>query len=364
MDSQITVELGERSYPIHFCADGLEGIGAFAARQHPPSRCAVLTDQNVRPLYGRTVCTSLRAAGFQATEITIPAGEEQKCIEVLGEVCERMVEAGLDRRSLLVALGGGVIGDLGGFAAACYMRGIPYLQVPTTLLAQVDSSVGGKTAVNLPQGKNLVGAFHQPVGVFINASVLGSLEQRDLRAGMVEVVKYGVIRDAAFFAWLERQAQDVLDLKAEAVLDAVKRSCQLKAEVVAADEREGGLRAILNYGHTVGHAVEALAAYGTLRHGEAVAIGMEAAAALSCALLGMKGEDAARQRALLERLGVPTRIDGLSAAQIARQLAQDKKTIAGRPRFVLARRIGEVEVGREVPEQALREALLACGATE
>ena len=362
MTSDITVELGERSYPIRFCAGGLGEIGGFASELCPASRVALLTDENVAPLYAGPVRQSLEAAGCEVHQIVIPAGEEQKCLAVLGRVCEQMVEAGLDRRCLLVALGGGVIGDLGGFAAASYMRGIPYVQAPTTLLAQVDSSVGGKTAVNLPQGKNLVGAFYQPVGVFIDADVLRTLSERDVRAGMVEVVKYGVIRDAGFFAWLEEELEAVLRLEAESVLHAVRRSCELKADVVAADEREGGLRAILNYGHTAGHAVEALSAYGTLRHGEAVAVGMEVAAALSCAESSLSESDAARQSALLMRLGVPTRIEGLSAADIAATVAHDKKTVDNQPRFALARTIGDVEPGVNVSAEALRDALLACGA--
>jgi 3-dehydroquinate synthase len=292
----------------------------------------------------------------------MPPGEEQKSLPVLQSVCEQMVEAGLDRRSLLVALGGGVIGDLGGFAAASYMRGIPYVQVPTTLLAQVDSSVGGKTAVNLPQGKNLVGAFYQPAGVLIDVELLRTLSERDVRAGMVEVVKYGVIRDAGFFRWLEDHLDDCLALEPDAVLNAVRRSCEIKAEVVGADEREGGLRAILNYGHTAGHAIEALTSYGALRHGEAVAIGMEVAAVLSGTEIGFTEQDCCRQTEVLQRLQVPTRMEGLAVEAVLAEMARDKKTVAGRVRFVLARRIGEVEPGREPGSAAVRQALVQCGA--
>ncbi len=362
MPPEITVRRGERSYPIHFCVDCLGRIGSFARRLNPSGKCAVLTDENVGPLYGDTVCGSLAAEGFEPHRISIPAGEEQKNLQRFGRLCEELVEAGLDRKSLLVALGGGVVGDIGGFVAASYMRGIPYLQVPTTLLAQVDSSVGGKTAVNLPQGKNLVGAFYQPAGVFIDTSVLQTLPGRELRAGMVEVIKHGIIRDAAYFAWIEGHLEELMALEGDAVLHAVQRSCEVKAQVVAADEREGGLRAILNYGHTVAHALEALSSYGKFRHGEAVAVGMEVAAALARRHLGLGESDARRQRELLKRLGVPTRMEDVGAEEIMRKIGQDKKTLGGTPRFVLARRIGQVEVCADVPLQAVRDALLACGA--
>ncbi len=362
MCSDIVVQLGERSYPIRFRAGALDEVGRFVKDVHRPTRCAVLTDENVARLYAEAVTGSLGLAGCEVRCIVIPPGEAQKSLETLGRVCAQMLDAGLDRRSLLVALGGGVVGDLGGFAAATFMRGIPYVQVPTTLLAQVDSSVGGKTAVNLPQGKNLVGAFHQPAGVFIDAAVLQTLPGRDMRAGMAEVVKHGVIRDGAFFAWLEGHLEGVLERDSECVLRAVRRSCEIKADVVAADEREAGVRATLNYGHTVGHAVETMSSYGALRHGEAVAIGMEVVAALSRAVAGLDETDAVRQTALLRRLGLPTRIEGLAADAIIRQLAQDKKTLGGRPRFVLARQIGAAEPGVEVADEALREALLECGA--
>lgn len=362
MQEDITVQLGERSYPIRLCSGGLGDVGEFVGSLHRPTRCALLTDENVAPLYGETVAASIEAAGCATHTIVIPAGEEHKNLRTFERVCQELLEAGLDRESLLVALGGGVVGDVGGLVAASYMRGIPYVQVPTTLLAQVDSSVGGKTAVNLPQGKNLVGAFYQPVGVLIDADVLRTLAEREVRAGMVEVVKYGIIRDSEFFAWLESHLDKLMALDGDAVLHAIRRSCEIKAEVVAVDERESGLRAILNYGHTVGHALEALAAYTDLRHGEAVAIGMEVAAVLARAHTGLSEEDAARQHQLLERLGLSTRIAGVGVGEIAESVAHDKKTVGGRTRFVLASRIGEVEVRDDVPADALRDALLACGA--
>jgi len=362
MRSDVVVQLGRRSYPIRFCVEGLGEIGSFVGGLHPPGRCAILSDANVAPLYGEQVSGSLEEAGFAPETVVIPAGEDQKSLAGLGSICERFVEMGLDRQSLVVALGGGVVGDVGGFAAATYMRGVPCVQAPTTLLAQVDSSVGGKTAVNLPQGKNLVGVFHQPLGVLIDVSVLGTLPARELRAGMVEVVKYGIIRDAGFFGWIEEELDGLLAADGGALLHAVRRSCEIKAEVVSQDEREGGRRAILNYGHTVGHALEALSAYHDFLHGEAVAVGMEVASALAAGHLGLGERDAARQHAVLERLGMPTRIRSLDAAQIEQKILRDKKTIGGRPHFVLARRIGEVAICDDVPPEAVRDALVACGA--
>ena len=364
MQDDIIVQLGERSYPIRFRAGGLNQIGSFVADLTPPGCCAILTDENVGALYVKTVADWLEATGYDGHAIVLPPGEEQKSLSTVERICREMVRVGLDRKSLLVALGGGVIGDIGGFVAATYMRGIPYLQIPTSLLAQVDSSVGGKTAVNLPEGKNLIGAFHQPVGVFIDVSALATLPAEELRFGMVEVVKYGIIRDARFFAWLERDLDKLLRLDADAMLKAVRRCCEIKAEVVAADEREGGLRAILNYGHTTGHALEALSGYATFTHGEAVAIGMEVAAALSKTLLRLSEADAARQHELLKRLGVPTSIRGASADAILSAMMHDKKTISGRLRLVLARRIGEVEICDDIPAGAVREALIACGAMD
>lgn len=364
MNQQIVVDLGDRSYPIRFSTDQLDAVGGFLDELTSPTSCVVLSDENVAPLYAETVIESLRKVGFAAQLLTIPSGEEQKNLDTFGRLCQDLVEAGLDRQSVLIALGGGVVGDIGGFVAASYMRGIPYLQIPTTLLAQVDSSVGGKTAVNLPQGKNLVGAFYQPLGVYIDSSVLSTLDERDMRAGMVEVIKYGIIEDEVFFTWLEDNLDDVLGLQGPAVLRAVKRSCEVKAEVVAADERESGLRAILNYGHTAGHAVEALSAYGKYRHGEAVAIGMEVAGHLAQRHLGLSKDDMQRQHTLLERLQVPTEIRHLSADDIIQKMASDKKSVAGRPSFILASRIGKVEICPEVPVTSVREALVATGAAE
>lgn len=358
----ITVELGHRSYPIHICSGGLHSLGARLQAVHRPGACAVVTDENVAERYARPAMDSLADAGFQPHPIVLPPGEEQKSLETLETLFGRFLEAGLDRSSLAVAVGGGVVGDVTGFAAAAYMRGIGYVQVPTTLLAQVDSSVGGKTAVNLPQGKNLVGAFHQPKLVFIDVSTLRTLPRREFRAGMVEVIKYGVIRDADFFRWLEEELDDLLELSPDALVRAVRRCCEIKAAVVSEDEREKGLRAILNYGHTAGHAVEKLTGYHRMRHGEAVSAGMVVAAALSRALDMLPAGEADRQNALLERLGTPTRLPALEADRIMEQMQRDKKVVRGVPRFILARRMGEVEICSDVPAGPVRDALVQCGA--
>ncbi|MFP4029730.1 MAG: 3-dehydroquinate synthase [Candidatus Brocadiia bacterium] len=362
MENEISVELPNQSYPIRFSAEGLDGVGAFLQKLSSPTKCGVITDDNVAPVYADAVASALRETGLDLTLLTIPPGEEQKNIAVFGNLCEQLVEDGLDRQSIIVALGGGVVGDIAGFVAASFMRGIPCLQIPTTMLAQVDSSVGGKTAVNLPQGKNLVGAFHQPIGVYIDSSVLETLPKRELRAGLVEVIKYGVIWDAEFFEWLETNLEALLELVPQAVVHAVHRSCEIKAQVVGQDERETGIRAILNYGHTAGHAIEALSAYGEYRHGEAVAIGMAVAADLSENKSGFPEEHTRRQNALLERLSVPTEIAGLTADELMQRMKWDKKVVGSTVRFILARELGEVEVRNDVSDDELRDSLKACGA--
>jgi len=364
MERRIGVNLGERSYDIVIGSRNLRELGAELRQVHVPCPCATVTDNNVAPLYGEQVSESLASAGFEPHQVSLPSGEEHKNLATIRRLYEEFLGAGLDRKSLAVALGGGVVGDLTGFAAATYMRGIPYVQVPTTLLAQVDSSVGGKTGVNLPEGKNLVGAFHQPALVLIDVSTLETLPERELRAGMAEVIKYGVIQDAEFFAWLESRLAELLALERSALVRAVRRCCEIKAWVVGEDERESGLRAILNYGHTVGHAVESLTGYEQMRHGEAISAGMVAAAALATELGILSAEGAERQKRLLEALGTPVRLPPLKADGIIQQMQRDKKAVSGALRFVLARRIGEVEIHSDVPQNAIRAALIACGALE
>ena len=325
----------------------------------------IVSDSNVDPLHGDRCEDVLRRRGLTVSRAVVPAGESSKSLERLAGLYETAVAAGLDRSSLVVALGGGMVGDLAGFLAATFLRGIGVAQVPTTLLAMVDSSVGGKTAVNLPQGKNLVGAFHQPVEVAADITTLRTLPDREYVSGLAEVVKYGVIWDAAFFELLERNVERLLSRDEDLLEEIVARCCEIKAEVVAVDELEAGARAILNFGHTLGHALEGVAGYGRWLHGEAVAAGMEYAARLSCALRGFPEEEERRLAELLSSLGLEracraARRGGESSWPDLRQaMSADKKTRRGALRLVLAERLGSVVFGCEPPEEVLEEAYSA-----
>ncbi|GIX34481.1 MAG: 3-dehydroquinate synthase [Lysobacteraceae bacterium] len=348
MNVTVHVELGARSYPIHI-APGLlqqtERITAALGGRH----VLLLSDANVAPLHAPAVRRAL--SRHRWSETVLPPGEGEKNLDRFGEVVRALAELGASRDATLIALGGGVIGDLGGFAAACWMRGIRLVQMPTTLLAMVDSSVGGKTAIDLPQGKNLVGAFHQPSAVLIDTDTLATLPDRELRAGLAEVVKYGAILDADFFAWLERHAEDLLAREPAALVEAIERSCRHKAAVVARDETEQGERALLNFGHTFGHALEAEQAFAGLRHGEAVAIGMVRAAWLS-ARLGLSADaDTLRLVRLLQRLGLPTAPPpGLDPVRLLARMRLDKKNLSGALRLILWRGIGQAEIAEGVEE--------------
>lgn len=355
----VRVHLGERSYTIRIGADALGDIGKVCLRHFRGGRALVVTDANVAPLYAGKTLDSLAAAGVQASVLRIPAGEASKSMRQLSRILDRMASMRLDRGCGAVALGGGVVGDIAGFAAAVFLRGVPYVQAPTTLLAQVDSAVGGKTAIDHKLGKNLVGAFHQPIAVVSDTSSLKTLPEREFRAGLAEVVKHAAIADARLFSYLEKNEAQVLAREAGAMERVVATNCRIKARVVEQDERESGLRQILNYGHTLGHAVEALAGYSSaLLHGEAVAIGMSAASRISCAMGRCGSGDVERLTALLDRFGLPTRMaepPGLSV--LKRLVASDKKTRRGSPRFVLMRKIGAVEPGVEVSPRLWRSAL-------
>ena len=354
----VRVELGERSYDITIERGLLKETGPMTAALGLKGRAALVTNPTVNALYGDTVVKSLEAAGFRTSVITVPDGEEYKSLEEAGKVFDALIEGRFERSSPIVALGGGVIGDMAGFVAATYLRGVPFIQVPTTLLSQVDSSVGGKTAVNHPRGKNLIGAFYQPRAVFIDPDVLKTLDERELRAGLAEVIKYGVIWDSSFFEFLEQNADKLLE-PGEEIIKAIEKSCAIKAEVVGRDEREEGIRAILNFGHTFGHAIEALSGYGTFRHGEAVAIGMAMAAGLSARLGGCL-ECGPRITALLKKLGMPFTPPPIGAGPFIEAMKLDKKVSGGQIRFVLASVMGKVFL-KEVGEDALRE-FLAAGA--
>jgi len=353
--SRVQVNLGERSYDIEIGEGQLSRVGEVLKSLGGRGRVAVVTDTHVGPLYAKTVTDSLDDEDFTPRVFTVPAGEPSKCAGELEELWDGFVTFDMDRASTVVALGGGVVGDLAGFAAATYMRGIRVIQVPTTLLASVDSSVGGKTAIDLEAGKNLVGAFHQPAAVLIDPATLRTLPERELRAGLAEVIKHGVIRDAAFFEWLETRIGKLLELDGKLTGEAIKRNCEIKAEVVASDERESGLRAVLNYGHTVGHALETLAGHGGLIHGEAVATGMVVESRVGEAL-GMTAPDVTgRQKALLERAGLPVTVGDVDTDAVVDTMRHDKKTRGGRLNLVLPVRIGEVKGVEDVnPELVVR----------
>ena len=359
----VRVELGERSYDVLVGAGLLAGVGEVAAGVRP-SRAVVVTETTVAPLYGEAVLASLRAAGLSARRCEpFPAGEPSKTLATVSEVLDDVLSGKppIDRKSLVVALGGGVAGDLAGFVAAIALRGVRFLQVPTSLLAMVDSSVGGKTGVDHATGKNLIGAFHQPVGVVADVETLRTLPTRELANGLAEAVKHGVIRDPSLFAFLEAHAEALAtpDFDAAAMTDLVARNVAIKAAVVADDEREAGVRAHLNFGHTIGHAVETFVGYETIRHGEAVALGMVAETALAVRRGLLDQASADRLTALLGRLGLPTRQPGLDTAALLDLMQHDKKTVASKIHLVLPTAIGEVGICADIAVAELADAVAA-----
>jgi 3-dehydroquinate synthase len=347
----VRVALGERSYPIRIGAGTLDDAGAAIAKATGARQVAVLTVPGVGRRYAPRLLRSLKAAGVRARRIEVPDGDATKNLRQAAKLYDAFLEQGLDRRSALVALGGGMVGDLTGYAAATYLRGIPFVQVPTTLLSMVDASVGGKVAVNLKQGKNLVGAFHQPRLVWIDSETLRSLPARERAAGMAELIKHAAIRDARLFAQLERDVEAALALDPAVLNAAIARSCRIKAEVVAQDEREGGVRMLLNFGHTLGHAVEKKYRYGRVLHGEAVSMGMVYAARRSEELALAPAGTAARLEALLQRAGLPTELPQFARKAYLDALRVDKKKQDERIRFVVLRRIGEAETRPLTPEE-------------
>ena len=347
----ITVELGERSYPI-VIGGGLLGGGFDLSAYVSGPDCLVVTNETVEPLYLEALTAGL--TGKHVRAISLPDGEAYKTLETVEDILDTLVEGGANRDTTVIALGGGVVGDIAGFAAASYMRGVDFIQVPTTLLAQVDSSVGGKTGVNHASGKNLIGAFHQPRAVLIDTDTLRTLPDRELRAGLAEVIKHGAIVDADFFAWLEANIDALLARDPEALAVAIRRSCELKAAIVAEDERESGRRAILNFGHTFGHAIERCQGYGEWLHGEAVAAGMVMAAQLSA----VDNALAERIGNLLERAGLPTRPPAIAGTDLLAAMGMDKKVQQKRLRFVQLRSLGEAFVSSDY-DAARLDAVLA-----
>jgi len=368
MTRVVHVGLDARSYDVVIGQGLLDEAGARIVPFVKRGRVAVVSDETVWALHGARLTASLEDAGLSAPAVIVPPGEQTKSFEGLADLSDRLLALELDRGDLIVAFGGGVVGDLAGFAAAIYKRGIDFVQIPTTLLAQVDSSVGGKTAIDTARGKNLIGAFHQPRLVLADLGVLSTLSDREMRAGYAEVIKYGLLGDFAFFQWLEANGAAVLAREPEALAHAVARSVEMKAEIVAEDEKEAGRRALLNLGHTFGHALEAETGYGeALLHGEAVAAGMALAFRFSAAQGLCARQDASRAAAAIAAAGLPTRMSDVSARpfpadRLIRHMAQDKKAEGGTLTFILARALGETFTAKAVDEKAVRAFLVEEGA--
>lgn len=357
---RIAVDLVRNGYDIYIGRGLQEELKSFFRKNDFSHQAMLVTDSNVGPLYGERVKKVLAEAGVTLHICTLPAGERTKTLSMIGELCSKAIEFGLDRYSPVIACGGGVIGDLAGFFAATYMRGVPFIQIPTSLLAQVDSSVGGKTGVNHYAGKNLLGAFYQPKAVFIDIDFLQSLPPREVSTGLGEIVKYGVISDASFFSFLEEHYSQLLQLEPETVLKTVKRACQLKAEIVEADEKEKGLRRILNFGHTIGHAIEKETRFSRYNHGEAVAIGMAAAAELSRGMGLTEKSYVNRLVVLLKKMGLPFKAEGCIADNIFADIFHDKKVVDGRVNWVLIKNIGDVVIRNDVPAEMVQHVIEEC----
>jgi 3-dehydroquinate synthase len=357
----LNVALDDRSYPIHI-GTGLIRRADLIAPKLPQKKAAIVTNTTVAPLYLAPLSDALAARGIETVNIVLPDGEAYKNWETLNKIFDALLTHRCERKTTLIALGGGVIGDLTGFAAAVYLRGVPFIQVPTTLLAQVDSAVGGKTAINHPLGKNMIGAFYQPQTVLADTDTLNTLPERELAAGIAETIKYGVIRDPEFFEWLEHNIVRLSAREPETLAYAIERSCRNKAELVALDERETGVRTLLNLGHTFGHAIEAGLGFGTWLHGEAVAAGMVLAAELSRSLGLVERHDVERIIDLLARAKLPVTAPDLGVERYLELMGHDKKVEGGKIRFVLLKRIGDAFVTDSVPDTALADILGKCTA--
>lgn len=359
----VKVPLGNRSYDIKISSGLLSQLGSECARLKLGERCAIITDTNVGRRYAKPAYNSLLKAGFNPALVTVPAGETAKSLRSVHACYDRLAAHRLERKSFLVALGGGVVGDLAGFVAATYLRGIQFIQVPTTLLAHVDSSVGGKVGVNLRAGKNLVGSFYQPRVVLCDLDTLDTLPPREFRAGLAEVIKYGIIYDARLFERIERDLPKLLRRDTKTLKEVIARCCEIKAGVVGQDETEDGLRAILNFGHTLGHGIENSSGYGKYLHGEAISIGQVAAARLSTELAGLPASSVERITNLFRNTGLPTQLK-FTARQRVKLIAAmrlDKKVSEGEIKFVLARRIGKVVWGQRVPDKLIQKLLTSDG---
>lgn len=356
---KVRVDLGEKSYDIVIGYGIEQEIKEFVKQAGYSKKALLITDTHVGPLYGKRVQELLAEAGLEATMVQIPAGESSKNLTVANDVFTRAIELGLDRKSPIFALGGGVVGDLAGFVAATYMRGVPFIQLPTSLLAQVDSSVGGKVAVNHELGKNLIGAFYQPQAVFMELNCMKTLPQREIYTGLGEIIKYGIIYDADFFAFLEENKKQVLALEPEALVHIIARSCEIKAAVVSEDEKEAGLRRILNFGHTIGHAIEKETGYVRYNHGEAVATGMVGAAHISRQLGLIDAEAFDRVKNLVAAYNLPLQAGGVTVEAMYGDIFHDKKTVGGKVTWVLMEKIGQVICRNDVPADVVKKAMAA-----
>ena len=357
--TELQVALGDRSYPI-LIGPGLLDKPEIIGRYLSHTRVALITNETLWLPYGKVLANHLEAQQILVLPIILPDGEAHKDWNALSQIFDALLQHACDRKTTLIALGGGVIGDITGFAAATYQRGVPFIQIPTTLLAQVDSSVGGKTAINHPRGKNMIGAFYQPQLVLADTDTLKTLPDREFRSGLAEVIKYGLILDAAFFTWLEAHIDALLARDAATLMMAIRRSCELKAQVVAADEREtakDGGRALLNFGHTFGHAIETALGYGTWLHGEAVACGMMLAAKLSCELGQLGKDELIRSMRLLERAGLPTALPEVTPEQMLEHMIRDKKNEGGAIKLILLKAIGEAYVDANVSTARIKDFL-------
>ncbi len=353
----VRVQLGQRSYDVYIGNGLLPYVGTYASELFPEKKkCAIISDSNVAPLYAETVIASLEENGIESVLITVPAGEATKSMGTVESVCSEMIKSGLDRKSFLIALGGGVIGDLAGFASSIFLRGIPFIQVPTTVLAQVDSSVGGKTGVNTPEGKNLLGTFAQPSLVIADVNTLSSLPQREYCEGFAEIIKHAAIRDASMFDAINAVADEK-----GGMAELICRNVEIKARIVEQDEYEKrDIRALLNFGHTVGHAIEASAGYGEMLHGEAIGLGMIAAVSLSSQLSGLPPASRAKIFNLIKRFALPTKLpEGMTVETILEYMQRDKKFSEGKIRFVLLSALGEAFVSEDVTEAHIVAAIRA-----
>ncbi len=347
----------DNSYEIIIGRNLLNKIPGELKKKPLGNNYLIITDSNIEKLFGRKLLQNLRKNGLKADIISLKPGEQSKNLKVFEQLQEKTHALGVDRKSAIIALGGGVVGDIAGFVAASYMRGINYIQIPTSLLADVDSSIGGKVAVDLSSGKNIVGAFHQPKKVYIDASLLKKLPQKELLNGMAEVIKHAAIADKTLFVFLERNMDKLLARDEKVLIDVIKRNCEIKGSIVERDEKEAGLRKIVNFGHTAGHAIETLTHYKKFTHGEAIAIGMCVAAKISADMKMISRKEAFRIVKLIENIGLPTQVPNIPTGKIINELKKDKKAVRGKAEFVLLSRLGKAEYGISVPEKTIKEAI-------